>query len=363
MVRYEAFVDRDWQDKGITQVAVTRTRENGWLEAGVFLVDLYCLGVKDAFSAEMSASEWADEAARLLPPENRASIHPACARKLVEGAVAYALALGFSPPRDYKKARHVFGSVKAQDCPNDFTYGKDGKPLYIAGPNDDEERIARVLRVLTAKLGQDGFHYIVPEEPDEADEFAREELQDFLQQQPEKKVGFAGVDGFCTAIHVCPTAMEPSEFLPAVWSGTPPRFRDKDEARKVDRLLLDYWDEIGDRLDFGSQDDDPGAVVDFGDGSDEDGGLRQRAAAWCGGFLHALREWPEAWNGATDRTDLRPHFDAIAMVAAYAGGPAPTGVIAPAAEKDLPRYVGAAVLALYKTLRPKVADDSPAGDG
>jgi hypothetical protein len=131
----------------------------------------------------------------------------------------------------------------------------------------------------------------------------------------------------------------------------------------VDRLLLDYWDEIGDRLDFGSQDDDPGAVVDFGDGSDEDGGLRQRAAAWCGGFLHALREWPEAWNGATDRTDLRPHFDAIAMVAAYAGGPAPTGVIAPAAEKDLPRYVGAAVLALYKTLRPKLADDSPAGDG
>lgn len=253
--------------------------------------------------------------------------------------------------------------MKAQDCPNEFIYGKDGKPLYIAGPNDNEERIDRVLQVLTAKLGEGGFHYIVPEDPDEPVEFAREELQDLLQEWPENTVGFAGIDGFCAALHVCPSAMDPAEFLPTVWRGAPPRFRDEDEARQADRLILDYWDEVGDRLDFIDLSDDPEGVVDFGDGSDEDGGLRQRAAAWCAGFQHALRERPQAWNGAAERADLRPHFDAIAMVAAYAGGPAPTGVVAPAAEEELPRYVGTAVLALYKALHPEPADDPPAGDG
>ena len=359
MTRYEAFVDRGWKNKGITQVVVVRIQENGWIEAGVFLVDFWCLGVKDAFATEMSVSEWNEEAARLMPVEDRESFHPACARKLVEGAVAYALALGISPPHDYKKARRIFGSVKAQDCPQSFTYGKNGKPFYVAGPNDDEERIDRVLRILTARLGEDGFHYIVPQEPEESDGFDRDELLDLFYDRPGGNESFASIDGFLTALNVCPTVIHPGKFLPVVLSSAPRWLRDETDPKESSRLLLSQWQRAAERLTSIDADDPPELAVDFGDELEEDGGLRSRAAAWCQGFLRVVHEWPEEWCGGTDRAGLRPHIDAIAVVAAYAGSPAPAGVTAPAEEEDLPRYIGTAVIALRAVLRPEFADESP----
>jgi yecA family protein len=362
MTRYEAYAQQGFQEKGMTQVVVTRTDDAGWLQVGVFLLDLYCLGVKDAFTAEMPAGDWPETLEKIIPSPNRVAFHPACARKLVEGAVAYTEALGFAPHRDYKKARRVFGSVTSRDCPETFTYGKNGKPFFVAGPNDDEERIDRVVRVLTAKLGKDGFHYLLPNEPGEANEFNREELLEFFRARPDADAGFAALDGFLAALHVCPTVIEPSKFLPIVWAGTPPWFHNEEEARQISRLVFEYWNEVGDRLDFLRGEDEPESAADLGDDPEEDLGVRRRAAAWCQGFLRVVHEWPAAWEGAPARVELRPHFAALSLVAAYGGGPALAGVIAPAEEEDLPRYVGTAVMALYAILRPELADDSPDGD-
>lgn len=169
MTRYEAHTHAKFQEIGITNVVIARTDGAGWTRFGVFLLDLKCLGVKDAFAGALPATDWPEELARLIPADERIALHPACARKLVEGAAAYAQKLGFLPAREYAAARRVFGSVRPEECIEEFTYGKEGKPFYIAGPHDDEARIARVLRTLTAKLGPDGFHYVVPADPFAAD--------------------------------------------------------------------------------------------------------------------------------------------------------------------------------------------------
>lgn len=165
MTRYEAHTLADFEETGITTVVIARTDDAGWTRAGVFLIDLKCLGVKDAFAQTRPATAWLEELERLVPAADRLALHPACARKLVEGAAAYAQQLGFLPAREYAAARRVFGPVRAEDCREEFTYGMNGKPLYVAGPNDDGARIARVLRTLAAKLGPDGFHYLVPVHP------------------------------------------------------------------------------------------------------------------------------------------------------------------------------------------------------
>lgn len=175
MTRYEAHAHAGFQETGIATVVIARTDDAGWTRAGVFLIDLRCLGVKDAFALALPAADWPAELERLIPAADRTALHPACARKLVEGAAAYAQQLGFLPAREYAAARRVFGSVRAEDCSEAFTYGKDGKPLFIAGPNDDEARVARVLRTLTAKLGPDGFHYVVPVDPFDDDAEPSEE--------------------------------------------------------------------------------------------------------------------------------------------------------------------------------------------
>lgn len=347
-MRYDSFAHKGFQEKGMTYVIVTRTDDAGWLHAGVFLLDLYCLGVKDAFAAEMNLADWPEQLDRLIPAGNRLALHPACARKLVEGAVRYAEALGFAPHRDYKKARRVFGSVSSRDCPESFTYGKDGKPLYVAGPHDDQQRIGRVLRTLTAKLGPDGFHYIVPAGPDAPASSVREDFLALFQERPEGPAGFAAADGFLAALHVCPDLIKPSDFLPVFWGDAEPEFQDEDAARRVLGLVMTYWNEVGERLREAADDDDPERAVDFGDNPVD--ANRLYASAWCRGFLRTVDAWPAAWKSALDRPELRRHFDAIATVAAYAGGAAPAGVIAPAEAEELPGYVGTAVLALYSAL-------------
>jgi len=159
----------------------------------------------------------------------------------------------------------------------------------------------------------------------------------------------------------CPTVIEPSQSLPVVWSGTPPWFENEEEAREISRLVFEQWNAVGNRLDALRGEDDPDSVVDLGDDPDESAGLRRRIAAWCQGFFRAVHEWPKAWEGAPDRVELRPHFAALSLVAASESGPIPVGTVS-LAETDLPRYVGTAVMALYVTLRPELANDSPDGD-
>lgn len=147
---------------GIGHVIVARFKGSGEAEVGVFLLDVYCLGAKDAFFSRMSAHEYETRLlGQLLPEEERFGMTLACARKLIEDAVAYARRSGIEPCADYKKAGRVLGGIKVADCGESFTFGKDGKPLYISGPHDSPSFISQVVRVMTAKLGTEGFHYLV----------------------------------------------------------------------------------------------------------------------------------------------------------------------------------------------------------
>src|SRR5438309_465578 len=46
---YKCFVNKDWRAIDIANVFVMRQHVNGHITAGVYLVDLLCLGIKDTF--------------------------------------------------------------------------------------------------------------------------------------------------------------------------------------------------------------------------------------------------------------------------------------------------------------------------
>jgi hypothetical protein len=168
MARYEAHIRKDWRTAGLTTVIVVRHRDDGSADVAFMLVDVWCLGVKDAFAEFNAPAAWVEDRIReQIPDEEHERLHPACAKKLIEGAVAYSERLGFAPHRDYRKARKVFSGIDASVCPTDFTFGRDGKPCYIAGENDSQERINRVLAILETRCGEGGFHYVYPVEPDD----------------------------------------------------------------------------------------------------------------------------------------------------------------------------------------------------
>ena len=154
----------DLSRHGIASVLVSRELNSGNVAFVVFLVDMYCLGVKDVIFQITPRSRY-DQLLRekLFPEERRLSaLEPAAARKLVEGAVAYARQWGLPPHRDYTRAARIFGNIDASSCSREFIYGKNGKPCFIAGPHDNISRCHQIMGMLKDCCGTDGFSYVLP---------------------------------------------------------------------------------------------------------------------------------------------------------------------------------------------------------
>lgn len=156
----EAFVSNNLFELGLGYVVLARFR-GGKAEAGGFLLDVHCLGVKNAFFAQTTEADYEKKVLdRVLPADNRKAIDPPSARKLVEGTVAYAMALGFPPHADYKMATRVFGGTKAADSTETFTFGKNGKPFFVQSPSDSFQKTLRILKQLRMQCGEDGFEFM-----------------------------------------------------------------------------------------------------------------------------------------------------------------------------------------------------------
>lgn len=145
-------------EEGLGSVWFSRRLEDGRYALSVFLVDVYCLGVKSTMYAIL------DEDKYLMHIENFLNIseetfvpsEPAYARKLVESSIAYARGLGFEPHTDYKIAKILFGDVDVADSDAYFTFGRDGNPYYVPGPGDTPAEQRRVIKQLE-KLRKDPY--------------------------------------------------------------------------------------------------------------------------------------------------------------------------------------------------------------
>lgn len=156
----------DWKDPGaedgteglLTVLVARRRRHRRKIKACVYLVDAYCLGVKNA----MGPDEMDDRGLRSLTgfafgayPGAPVSAPIELVRDLVLGAVEYARGLGFAPHPDFEQARSHLGPWKG---PSAITFGRDGQPHYINGPDDDPESVLHTLR---RTVGDRGFHHTV----------------------------------------------------------------------------------------------------------------------------------------------------------------------------------------------------------
>ncbi len=168
----QARVSASLWDQGIGYAVLVRRGPGGLTAMGMFLVDVYCLGVKDVMARVAPDHAISSSLARMSDEGSRwIDVSPEHVRKLVEGALGYALSLGLAPHRDCAAAMSIFGDLDSSQCATEFTFGLEGQPHFIAGPYDSRARIAEILKTLRRTCGPDGFHYMVPfgssESPDE----------------------------------------------------------------------------------------------------------------------------------------------------------------------------------------------------
>jgi len=158
---HECFVPRGLFDMGIGNIVISRKLPNGNIGFAIFLVDVFCLGVKNCLFASVPQSEYERRVEDLRQAEGLEPIVPACAVKLIEGAVAYAQDLGLSPHWEYATIKKIFGNIDPTFCPQEFKFGKDGKPLYISGPHETKADSERIIDILNNKLGPGGFDFML----------------------------------------------------------------------------------------------------------------------------------------------------------------------------------------------------------
>lgn len=159
----------EWEDdkgSGVTTAVFSRRLLSDEIVTSVFLVDRYCLGVKDAFLRIIDRDEYSNMLNKFAEKMTFQEVEPAFLVKFVLAGIAYADDLGFPPHRDYRKASRIFGNIDPGECTIEFELGKDGKPLYVAGPYDSEQKSERIMAHLERRLGRDGFHFMMPVSPD-----------------------------------------------------------------------------------------------------------------------------------------------------------------------------------------------------
>jgi hypothetical protein len=145
-------------DSGVACVLVAALDRRGTQSVCGYLIDTWCMGVKNAIGPKRMRPRELEAFKRQYFGPWRSEGMPVpleLAQHLVLGAVDYARSLGFEAHPDFRRARRALGSW---DGPSAITFGMNGKPLYVNGPYEDPQR---VLATLERSVGRDGFHYSV----------------------------------------------------------------------------------------------------------------------------------------------------------------------------------------------------------
>lgn len=143
---------------GLAAVLVARDHRGHRVSVCGYLVDVYCLGVKDTLGPrvmhERDLTAFVQRYFEIFdaPP---LAISLELAQHLVLGAVDYAQSLGFAPSPSLEATRGHLGAWSGSSA---IRFGNQGKPFFIQGPRDDPRL---VLRTLERSVGEGEFHFSV----------------------------------------------------------------------------------------------------------------------------------------------------------------------------------------------------------
>jgi hypothetical protein len=149
----------DLFETGMGTLILARGATPHLLALSSFLLDVFCLGIKDVMFEPFERDEFAMYVEATDAGSPLVSISPSDARKLLRDLAAWSQSIGFPPHRDFAAVERIFGDVSADESEADFPFGRDGKPLYIPGPFESATLIRRRIEHLQKHLGDDGFEF------------------------------------------------------------------------------------------------------------------------------------------------------------------------------------------------------------
>lgn len=154
----ECLIGENWQEVGFTTIVVARRHTNGNYTLGIYLTDIFCLGVKDSiYQFNLSEEEYKEYKEQLSEPGNMLPISYNEVHNLIWGSVAYAEEFGIEPCKEFGLTQYLL-EEDSDDIPLiEYEFGKNGKPFLIVSSTLEG---SRYLPLLEKSTGGD-FGYFV----------------------------------------------------------------------------------------------------------------------------------------------------------------------------------------------------------
>ena len=151
----ECLINEDWKESGLADIIISRQHKSGNYTMGVYLVDMYCLGVKDTFyKYNISQREYAElKESYPFEPVTYNEAH-----NIIYGAIAYAEDLRIDPCYDFNVTQYIM-EEDLEDIPLiEYEFGKNGKPFLVVSSKRDKNLY---VSILNKSIGKGNFDFML----------------------------------------------------------------------------------------------------------------------------------------------------------------------------------------------------------
>ena len=130
----ECYVNANWREMGMANIQVLGRAPDGRLAYAAFLVDIWCVGLKDTFGKrEFARPDFDDILDRMEEELEVAKLSPAEAKRLVAGGMRFARQNGFKLPPHFERWVAIFGGLGDVATADLRGFGVEGGRLRYVG--------------------------------------------------------------------------------------------------------------------------------------------------------------------------------------------------------------------------------------
>ena len=157
---YECLVNAGWEKEQLANLVIARRHSNGNITAGLYLVDLTCLGVKDThFFFNVSETEYHENLELFLSiDEGVEKISYELAHNIVHAGIEFAEIYRFYPHKDFTSITQYILEEDTEAIPLiEIECGIEGLPALFPETFEDKKVLNRIIAHLDKEAGKDSY--------------------------------------------------------------------------------------------------------------------------------------------------------------------------------------------------------------
>jgi hypothetical protein len=185
------WINPNWKETGVCTILVQRRHTTGNFTFGTYLVDIYCLGLKNTMASFSKPQyEINGQLDQIFQAHGgKIAADYVLVHNIIYGAIAYAEDLGFKPEKDWALSQFILEEDTEDIELMDIEFGKNGRPCFVNGPYDNVAKISAQLEKSVGKgnfdvmmqIGGGGFSNFFDEDFDDDDDDFDDDDDDIIE--------------------------------------------------------------------------------------------------------------------------------------------------------------------------------------